>query len=457
MVFNVQDYGAVPNSSGAASANDTDIAAAVADAIAAVGGMVYFPSGEWFISAAITIAQNGTPIAVVGNGVAVTTITQTTNNTNAFTVTQASREDQVSFRDMTVRHNIGSTLSTGVGIYVSNSVNAANDVVPNSIFNRLYIGNAAGSVSAFTYGLQLRNQKVCFISDVAYCGTNANTGTGILLEASGASLPGQKCIGVYISNCNIGLCGTGIRIKDSLEGCYISNTVLVGLQYGIDTDYMIDLGVFNSHINASVNCIRSSGTGGAVDQFSFTGTLFYAASASVECLYGEFTRGTINSIFICPSHDAGTGAINITSGSGVNVTGCTFYNLASYAVKFGAGTSQCAVTEMTYSGTAPTDYVIDAGSDNRCGNSIGLTTTLTVVTPATTVSFNFDITKAFLGAKANGMAVQVTSDQAVAAQYNWDDAANSKINAVIKLFRYDGANVGAASYRITVALVPSNS
>jgi hypothetical protein len=453
-VYNVKDYGATANSSTSATANDTAISNAVTALLANSGGTLYFPDGEWFISAPIVIAQSNKNVTVAGNGVGVTTITQTTNSKNAFTITQASRVDQTTVTGMTVRHNINSALSSGVAIYISNSVDGANDVVPNSIIDKVYVGNAPGTASAFTYGLQLRNQKVCFVSDYAYCGNNANGGTGILFEASGGSLPGQKCIATYVSNSNFGLCNVGIQIKNSLETCVITNCLMAGMTYGIQTDYMIHLGVFNSHINASVSAIYSTGTGGDVDQFAFQGCLLYAQAVNCVTISGGFTRGTISgTTFVCPSHDSGTGAINLTSGSGVNITGCSFYNYASYCIKLGSSTSQCLVSEMTYSGATPTDYVLDSGS-----NQTGLIKVYTgVFSPSGSVaSYDIDIdtTLAFLGKRPVAGTVCCTNSGDVLGRFDFD--ASSRNNMRISFVNRAGGNLGTGPYRYSAAIFPTS-
>lgn len=111
-IVSVVDFGAIPNSAGAAAANLTAINAAVA-----AHKEVYFPPGNWYVAGTIDIASAGR--SLFGAGRDATVVTSTVNNLPLFSM--AWGVDQASIRDMSIERNI-TAISGGDGILTGRTV-----------------------------------------------------------------------------------------------------------------------------------------------------------------------------------------------------------------------------------------------------------------------------------------------------------------------------------------------
>lgn len=367
--YNVADYGAVPNSSGAAGANVIAISTAIA-ALIGTGGCLFFPQGVWYINSLIDFSSSGVPITVQGCGVGITEVRQTAANTGVFNQLQTVRDVCFTIQDIRLSHNNATALSTAAAVEIGNNVNSANDNAPNLIVNDVDIRCDSGSGKAFTYGFRCSNIKVAKFCGYSYTGTNANTGSGIKFQGYGGSSAGLKCIGAELVNCFITLGDTGVIVTDAMEGLMMTNCQMIGLVYGVNADYCIHIGVHNTHINASVG-IRATGSGGGIDQALITGCLIYQQGANFVGVEGDFSRGAISgNSFVAPAGDAGTKGVNLTGGSGMAVTGNTFYDQQSTYVTTAGANSIVAVNCATKSATAATNPYLDSGAGNTFVNNI---------------------------------------------------------------------------------------
>jgi hypothetical protein len=79
----------------------------------------------------------------------------------------------------------------------------------------------------------------------------------------------------------------------------------------------------------------------------------------------------------------------------------------------------------------------------------GMTTVKTLTGGSTEESFNLDISGQGFTAKPNSGLINCSSDKSYHARYDFDDGSNSSTNAVVKVSRYDGTNVGAGGVRFS--------
>jgi len=110
-IYNVTSYGAT----GDGATNDTSaINSAVAALVAAGGGVLYFPKGTYRTTGGHTLSVACT---VLGDGLAVTSLTTVTGTATVFTITS----DSVTIRDLSISHLGTSTSGAGIAV-TSNGV-----------------------------------------------------------------------------------------------------------------------------------------------------------------------------------------------------------------------------------------------------------------------------------------------------------------------------------------------
>ena len=370
--FNVADYGAVPNSSGAAGANITAISTAIAALIAAGGGCLFFPNGTWYVNSLIDFSTTSVPVTIEGEGMLTTTVVQTAADTGVFNWLQGARDTCLTIKDIRLAHNNATSISAAAAVEIGNSVDAANDSAPNLRAVRVDIRCDSGANKTFTYGFRCSNIKVSLFDGCSFTGDNSSHGTGIQFQkyGGGVTQPGIKCIGAQIMSCNFVYAHTAVRVMDALEGMYLTNCQMVGLVYGINADYCIHLGINNTHISASVD-INATGTGGGVDQLIVTGCLLYQGSVNFVGIQGDFSRGVISgNNFVAYAGDAGTKGVNLTGGSGMAIVGNSFYDCQSTYVTTAGSHSIVSSNCATKSVTTATNPYLDSGATNTFVNNI---------------------------------------------------------------------------------------
>ena len=377
-VFNVRDFGASPSAS--ASTNTTAIQATVNAAITNTKGCVYFPAGYYEINSVITVSSIYN-ISFRGDGIDVSKIIQTSNAHSciAVSLTASNGDNGFTISGMTIGYN-GSGNNGNAAISCTRTAFAGpNLVCPNFVLNDVKIGADPGADRGYAYGLLLKNIQPAFIKNYVFVGDNNGYGIGIQCEKYGTpvnpdDLPKHKCLNIYVVNASIFYCGTGIVLKDSIEGFQLVNSNIVGLNYGIAADYCIHLAVNNTHINAAYYGIWGTGTNGPVDQPQIYGNLIYCEGANRYGIYGKFIRGTIGSnSFIAATSATGTYGILIDGGGtsgGIAITGNSFYNHQQAYI--GIATNYCNVSGncATNVNGAPGSTYVDSGTGNSFVNNI---------------------------------------------------------------------------------------
>ena len=292
-VFNVKDFGAVGNDSN----DDTSaIAAALLAACSSSrGATVYLPQGTYKISDTLTgsfgVLNEMYGLTITGDGIGTTIIKQYGENKGVFHLTNTRVSGCLTLKDFSCWNNSGNpnVMSTLQCIRYEVSQIADDDAHTNLQVSNLSITPPFGA-GTWAIGLDLYRVHNGSIINYQYAGNNAGGGTGIVFQQSGPGAPSgaKKSMACFIQGCQINLCHTGVRIKDAMETCLIQECVMVGLVYGVYSDYCIHLGVSNSHINVNpasvtgVACIFSSGG------------IFTAGAFVIGLSYVIVTVGTTN-------------------------------------------------------------------------------------------------------------------------------------------------------------------
>lgn len=360
-VFNVRDFGAVGDDS---NDDTTAIAAALLAACSASrGATLYFPHGVYKVSDTFTgsfgVNDQMYGLTITGDGIGTTIIKQYGTNKGVFHITNTAVAGCLTLKDFSCWNQSG-VMSTLQCIRYEVSQIANDDAHSNLQVSNLSITPPFGA-GTWTIGLDLYRVHNGSITNYQYAGDNAGGGTGIVFQQSGSGAPSgaKKSMACFIQGCQMNLCNTGVRIKDAMETCLIQECVMVGLVYGVYSDYCIHLGVSNSHINVNpasvtgVACIFSSGTGGDVDQSIIIGNLLYSQGyANLVGIQGGFVRSSFSgNSFIALGGQSGTKGISVT-GKGLSITGNSFYQ----------HTDSYITSSATYSIISSNTATIDPGA-----------------------------------------------------------------------------------------------
>jgi hypothetical protein len=375
-VFNVRDYGAL----GDGSTDDITAIGNALDAAITARGKLYFPAGVYVISNTInkTFGAVGTfyGLSIYGDGIGCSIIKQTTSNRGVFDLICAGRSGCLTIENLGFWNNSG--LSTVPCIKYAVSQEDNNDSHPNMRATNLFFGAQSGG-NSWTIGMDLYNIHNGYISGVQYYGDLAGGGTGIVFQKYGtnATAGTNKSMACCIQGSQFNLCNTGIKIKDSMESCLIQECLMVGVVYGVNSDYSIHLGVVNSHINCNGTgtgvCIYGSGTGsdsGRLDQFVCQGNLLYSQDANSTGINAGLNRSTINgNSFVSPMNSNGTKGIIITGGEGNNISGNSFsWHKVSY-IEIASNYSLVSSNNATKGSALATNQYVNTGTGNNLVNN----------------------------------------------------------------------------------------
>ena len=375
-VFNVKDYGAL----GDGSTNDITAIGNAIDAAITARGKLYFPAGVYVINNTITKTFGAVGafygLSIYGDGIGCSIIKQSTSNKGVFDLTCAGRSGCLTIENIGFWNNSG--LSTVPCIKYAVSQEDNNDSHPNLRATNLFIGAQSGA-NSWTIGMDLYNIHNGYISGVQYYGDLAGGGTGIVFQkyGSNATAGTNKSMACFVQGSQFNLCNTGIKIKDSMESCLIQECLMVGVVYGVNSDYSIHLGVVNSHINCNGSgtgiCIYGSGSGsdsGRLDQFICQGNLLYSQDANSTGINAGLNRSSINgNSFVSPMNSSGTKGIIITGGEGNNISGNSFsWHKISY-IEIASNYSLVSSNNATKGTALATNQYVNTGTGNNLVNN----------------------------------------------------------------------------------------
>lgn len=448
-VFNVKDYGAYGNGT-----NDdyASVLAAINAALAAPnGGTVYFPTGDYRIASQIVIST-AKDITFRGDGEASRLLMASTSGLLSITFTTTFYTAE--FIDLRI---VANAAGTGISI-------AGPNVQNNHRSTMLYMNGVTmlGGTSNFTTAITIAYVYNASIDNCAFSGANNTSGKG--LEITGLST------NITVTNTNFNFFQYGIHCAVYQEGLALANALFIDVQCGVlyksnQTLRSTWLTMVGCHVDArnassiAVDCEN-------VSAVYMSSSIFIAAGSAVL----KFAKVTESSVCVCQIYGEATYGIYLLGAvissvtypcQGVSIVGNNFRGQSNniYAT---ADTKQIIANSNTATENSNNPNTVvplvntDLGTGNEIGDNVGLTGVVTIPSGnPTTASFNIDISSANLGKKADGIALCITSDQTVTAQYDWDSGSNSKTNAVIRLFKYDGtALTSTGAYRYSLRVGP---
>jgi hypothetical protein len=328
----------------------------------------------------------------------------------------------------------------------------------------------ASGATRWTTALQLDSVFNGVVNNCIFNGTGFFSNAGISIV--------KNSVNLSVSNTGINFFETGIKCLVYDEGLAISNTIMVPVVYGVvfksDNSTAAGRSTYFTMTGSHIDAKTTQGIAVDVEFCSavcLSGNVFIAgddpASPVAVVKFARVFESTITGCQIYGNANKGIWLLGVTVGAttfpsqGVSIVGCNFRgqpnNIYAEAASRQILTADNTATDNV---TSPSSFFnlinTDAGVDNFIGESIGITGVLTI--PAgnpTTANFNVDISKAGLGKKPDGIAVDITSDTSVCAQYDWDSGSSTKTNAVIRLFKYDGTALTTGGvYRYSLRVGP---
>lgn len=341
LVFNVKDYGAV----GDGTTNDTTaVTNAIAAAVTAGGGIVFFPYGSYQVRTQITIG--GSNIALVG--------AQATINGSADTQYRkfyATGRSKLSFRGLTF-DGLYSSATTGIGAAAIELTNCTDVIIEDNIFKNnakdgIYLLGSCARVqidgNTFTNNFcdifsddDTTNQptKISVINNRFYSGISGTTKASLsgAMKFSGVTNSNSSAQNVISGNVITTPGEMGIELQTSVNDSSISGNTIYGAKFDISvsgvervaingnvskgfTLYGIEVASSSKDITATGNTIDGRNTSGTV-----VGTSGYSINSSS-------TRVSISG-----------GSSGYSSGTEIaldSVTGVTVTGLAIYATQAG--------------------------------------------------------------------------------------------------------------------------
>ena len=297
-VFNIETYGAIANSSGAAAGNVTAINAAVAAAVAFGGGTVYFPDGIWYINALISITVGIESVSVVSNAKGPTVIMQTQPNTGCFAWTKTDSKSMIQMINLVFKQNSATQVSSQAAVSVAMSGGGPQENIPGfSAINCSVASNFSPSnvnPNTFIYGFSSAGLVNCYYTLCDYTGAGgtpgSQQGTGFYF---GPAAGGQPEFNLVVDKCVV--CSSYAVVQaptasNSPQTVMILNSQLVGNDFGVLLGNTTQLVVQGNDFESEIACIScgctwsgftpTSSNADATYQSQIVGNLFYVGDGS---------------------------------------------------------------------------------------------------------------------------------------------------------------------------------
>ena len=346
--FNVLTYGAVGNG----VHNDTTaIQAAVNAAVAAGGGKVYFPTGKYLITAAITVGSSFSgDILFCGDHIKLSRIWQTTAGANGIYAAFTSNDPHatVSTENLAI---LADGVAGGWGLFIQNGTTnygSLNDAPGGHMLNTS-VSSVVGSGGYWANGVTLDNTWTPQLNNVWILGSygSSTVGLNVLHTTVNASFAQVTVQGFT----------TGI-VMDPLTSSFTcqGNTFTSCVVYNVTT------------------CITLTGRRQSVDGFvTINGGVWDSEQAGVTnsaIVVSTMQRVTITGVSPIGSNSVGGGnsyQIEFTDVINSLVVGCTFYGGSTYGVylaKASTGSNNNVIGPNIIK-TTTTPVRIDSGCSNN--------------------------------------------------------------------------------------------
>jgi len=458
-VYNVQDYGAIPNDIDYTVSNAIAVINALADIAASrTGGKLYFPAGEWFVFSPLQFSSDRN-LYICGDGPSVTKIIITSAAQPGIVVTQTSRSSRLILSDFRLmRPNSGTVETNNSAVTVINATGGTNDTHQNLSMERVHICPDAGSFHGWKIGVDLRGTIGNVILDCQFVGTDTTTSSGIKASVN-------KTLGIKINSCMLSFWNKAVEILDSAqaEGLYVVNCDMNGINYGIYTDQLNQGTIMGNYIDpnagsgggAARTCFYATGATNPVQGVFIIGNILYGEVLNAQHIVGEITSSVISGNVFKGNSFAGVDAVMLVSGYNTVVCGNSFELISATLISFDAGTTYCKSYGNVWD-NAPTVVCVDAGTNNKMGDAGGVKVTKNLTGGAATESFTVDITSLALGklATAGQLSLSNNLGTLITGGYDYASGSNSATVAAFKVWMTDGTNLPAGNKDFSITINP---
>jgi len=342
-VYNVKAFGAV----GDGSTDDTSAIQAAIDAAEAAGrGVVYFPAGQYKISATLTLASNG--LHLIGAGITATEIILDSTMTTQSVFYQSATHQECSIRGMKITGFANKT--DGWAIYVVGAWRwKIEDVYIYQVSNGIYLGDFGGAEIS---SVNIREVEPSTGIGISLVGGNDAIIDSLIMDNSSDGLAGISVadgFAIHITNVDVINSGIGLLLQPVASA-------IVGAVYVSNSE-------FDNCDSAGVRLNSTAEADAYIQHVSFS-NVWIAASGAV----GFQTMGSNGHIYdvhlanVRVRTSAQTG-INLGYGTDISIVNCTVCgNNSSDGANF-HGIAMDTVTGVRVIGTrsgycsqVPTDY-----------------------------------------------------------------------------------------------------
>lgn len=464
-VYNVLNYGVVPNSIAAAAANSTAIAAVIA-LIAALplGGTIYFPEGYWYINAAITWSS-AINVRLQGEGTGNTMLVQVTADIGVISIAITNDNQSITLQDFAVAHS-GADASTASAIKIVSSSASASGAGPNLQGINVnsdpwYTGGGdMGSQRYWAVNWELKN---LWYASFLNCNIRGSGGNGIGLQMDSTN----ACHVVIMAACNWSGLDKSIEILSESEGLVLQGCAFAGVGSGIFVDSGVQLNqlsMTSTHINANVAGTRNSIIEGHILQMDISSCNFYGRN-NTTFITGNIATGAITGNVFGPESSGRTGmtGVVIASGHEVTVNGNSFAQVGastnwSELFTLDASSANCRVQGNAWNkAIPPTSIATDSGTENIVGDAQGKQKVYTLTGGAASENMDVDISDFGYGQDARSALAQVSGTHAanlILAHYDITSASTTKTNARFVLYKSDGTTLPSGAHRFNISAFP---
>jgi hypothetical protein len=334
--FNVKDYGAVGDN----ITNDTTaVNNAIAAAISAGGGAVWFPGGKYVLSSAVTATlTNGVGIALLGAGVDITELKFT--NGSGVTITCVG-EGYWAYPGSGIPHGNavtvhGLTMSTGVhntgtALTISSNTLTGRPVPAINISNLTLRGTDV--TKAWARGIHFDKADAANVSHFNWFGKIVEA-TGVVVEITADATHNVSAF--RFNNCGWTYADIGVKAGAYVEGIHINNTDMVLVNKGVEwlcgTTVESELAMSNTHIAAVLYCVHVQG----LMDSHINNSLFFVSGAPTTWngIRMDYSAATISNCFFGGANavsNVGIVHTNLVTGSNAwaafhptSITNCVF-------------------------------------------------------------------------------------------------------------------------------------
>lgn len=456
--FNAKDYGAV----GDGSTDDTTAINAAITAAIATGGVVYFPSGKYKITSALSASlSSGKNVAFIGQGYATTSIYQTTASANGLTVTLPGVSTWCEVANLSFVTPDATTGGTALTVTYGNTNINSTSQYPGPWIHHISIGqHTPGASGGWTAGLLCINCWLAKIETLFGFGNDLTWASGSG-AGSGAFISCLSAVNYSIRDIHTHFWGNGIK--------------LAPVSVSTAGQTQIAQGVLMSDINM-VECLEGIHlyTNNAHDLYDMVAISNFqidngnVSEAAHRCIYVEYGSNIFLSNGLALQNN-GSAIIELNNNSGVwmdNVRMQPSVNNPSTALAIsgtgnGGEVDNCGFNNLPITIAAGSNFwtinktagstITNSGTNNILGDTKDYPV---VITPTATATYSFSVSISAVGLAAapfSAWADVLTSlPNDYKCVYDYNNVGNTATTAFFLLSRAGGGSLAASAIRLCV-------